>query len=84
MVVGDADFASNGGISNAGNLLLLTAAANWVMEREALVAIPPKNADQVAVTLSRGDIGRITFIVLLVLPAAAVAMGIAIWMRRRS
>jgi ABC-type uncharacterized transport system involved in gliding motility auxiliary subunit len=84
VVVGDADFASNGGISNAGNLFLLTAAANWVMEREALVAIPPKNADQVAVTLSRGDIARITFIVLLVLPAAAIAMGIAIWMRRRS
>jgi hypothetical protein len=83
VAVGDADFASNGGIANAANLYLLTAAANWVMERDSLVAIPPKAADQVSVTLSRGDINQITFIVLLILPACAIALGMAIWVRRR-
>ncbi len=84
VVFGDADFASNGGVANAANLYLLTGAANWALERESLVAIPPKSADQVAVTLTRGDIGRIAFFVLLVLPACAVALGLAIWYRRRS
>ena len=84
VVFGDADFASNGGVANAGNLYLLSAAANWALERESLVAIPPKSADQVAVTLSRGDIGQIALVVLLVLPACAVALGLAIWYRRRS
>jgi hypothetical protein len=84
VVFGDADFASNGGVANAANLYLLSAAANWALERESLVAIPPKSADQVAVTLSRGDIGRIALVVLLVLPAGAVALGLAIWYRRRS
>ena len=83
VVFADSDWASNSGIANAANRLLLSSAANWALEREALVAIPPKNADQVAVTLSRHDVGTIAFFVLLLLPAAAVAMGIAIWVRRR-
>ena len=40
--------------------------------------------DQVAVTLTRGDIGQLALVVLLVLPALAVALGLAIWFRRRS
>jgi ABC-type uncharacterized transport system involved in gliding motility auxiliary subunit len=83
VVFGDSDWASNAGIANAANRLLLSSAANWALEREALVAIPPKNADQVAVTLSRRDVGTIAFAVLLLLPAAAVAMGLAIWVKRR-
>jgi ABC-2 type transport system permease protein len=83
VVFGDSDWASNAGIANAANRLLLSSAANWALERDALVAIPPKNADQVAVTLSRRDIGLVAFFVLLLLPVAAVAMGLAIWVRRR-
>ncbi|HQQ78451.1 MAG TPA: GldG family protein [Thermoanaerobaculia bacterium] len=83
VVFGDSDWVSNAGIANAANRLLLTSAANWALEREALVAIPPKNADQVAVTLSRRDVGLIAFFVLLLLPVAAVGLGLAIWVRRR-
>jgi ABC-type uncharacterized transport system involved in gliding motility auxiliary subunit len=83
VVFGDSDWASNAGIANAANRLLLSSAANWALEREALVAIPPKSADQVAVTLSRRDVATIAFFVLLLLPLAAVAMGLAIWVRRR-
>jgi ABC-type uncharacterized transport system involved in gliding motility auxiliary subunit len=83
VVFGDADWASNAGIANAANRLLLSSAVNWALERESLVAIPPKSADQVAVTLTRRDMGQVAFVVLLLLPLAAVAMGIAIWVRRR-
>lgn len=83
IVVGDADFASTGGIANAANLYLATSAVNWLLERESLISVPPKSTDQVAVTLSRGDIGRITLFVLLVLPAAAIGLGIVVWLRRR-
>jgi ABC-type uncharacterized transport system involved in gliding motility auxiliary subunit len=80
---GDADFASNGYLANAANLYLLTASVNWALEREALVAIPPKAADQVSVTLSRGDIGRMTIVSLLLLPLAAIGFGLAVWVKRR-
>jgi hypothetical protein len=82
-VFGDADWASNAGIANAANRLLLSSAANWALDRESLVAIPPKGADQVAVTLTRRDIGQVAFVVMLLLPLAAIAMGVAIWARRR-
>ena len=83
VVFGDASFADNGGIANAANLYLVTGAANWVMEREALVAIPPRAADQLAVTLSRNDIAGVAFFVLLVLPLSAILLGLAVWIRRR-
>ena len=83
VVFGDADWASNAGIANAANRLLLSSAANWALERESLVAIPPKSADQVAVTLTRRDIGQVAFVVMLLLPLASIAMGVAIWARRR-
>lgn len=84
VVAGDADFASNAGIANSANRNLVTASANWVMEREALVAIAPKAPDQVSATLSQGDMRQLFIMIFLVLPAAAIAMGVAIWMRRRS
>lgn len=83
VVFGDADWASNAGIANAANRLLLSSAANWALERESLVAIPPKSADRVAVTLTRRDLGQVAFVVMLLLPLASIAMGVAIWARRR-
>ena len=83
VVVGDADFASTGGIANAANLYLVTSAANWLLERESLISIPPKSTEQVSVTLSRSDVGRISLLVLLLLPAAAIAFGIGVWLKRR-
>ncbi len=80
---GDADFASMGGMSNGANIYLVSAAINWVLERESLVAIPPKPADQVSLNLSRGDIARMTIIALLLLPLAAVGLGLAVWVKRR-
>jgi len=83
VVVGDADFASTGGIANAANLYFVTSAVNWLLERESLISIPPKSTDQVAVTLSRSDIARITLLVLVVLPLAAIGLGIGVWLKRR-
>lgn len=83
VVVGDADFAASGGIANAANLYLVTSAVNWLLERESLISIPPKSTDQVAVTLSGADIGRLSLFVLLVLPLTAIGLGIAVWLGRR-
>jgi ABC-type uncharacterized transport system involved in gliding motility auxiliary subunit len=84
IVVGDVDFASNGGVANAANLYFVTSIVNWLLERDALISIPPKSTDQVAVTLARGDIAQITLFVLAVLPLAGVGLGLAVWLKRRS
>ncbi len=83
VVFGDSDFAANGGFANAGNSYLVEGALNWSLAREAMVAIPPKSTDQISVTLSRADITRMALFAIFVLPAAALALGLAIYFKRR-
>ncbi len=83
VVVGDSDFAANAGFANASNSFLFSAAANWALEREALVAIPPRATDQVAVTMTRADIGTMSLVAVLLMPALAISLGVAVWFRRR-
>lgn len=84
IVVGDADFASEAYVRNAANAIFVSAAVNWALERDSLVAIPPKSTDQISVFLSSGDLMRVLAIVAGVLPLVAIALGVSIWFRRRS
>ncbi len=83
VVVGDSDFATNAQLQNVPNATLLSNMLNWLVERETLVGIPPKQPEQVRLTLSRSELGRVTWLVLLVLPGLAVALGIVVYLRRR-
>jgi ABC-type uncharacterized transport system involved in gliding motility auxiliary subunit len=82
-VFGDSDFASNARLQSVGNPTLLLNAMNWLVERENLLAIPGKKADQIQLDLSRKDLSTIYLIVLGALPLAAVAAGIGVYLRRR-
>ncbi len=83
VVIGDSDFATNGQIRNVGNAELLANALNWLVEREALVGIPPKRPEQVRLSLSRAQLHRLTWLVLGVLPGLAVVSGVVVYLRRR-
>jgi ABC-type uncharacterized transport system involved in gliding motility auxiliary subunit len=83
VVVGNSGFAANGAFANAANSFLVSAAANWALEREALVAIAPRSTDQVAVTMTRADIGTMSLVAILLMPALAISLGLAVWFRRR-
>lgn len=83
VVYGDSDFATNGQLANAGNPTLLANTMNWLVAREALVAIPPKQPEQVRLSLTQAELSTVTWLVLLVLPGLAVTAGIAVYLRRR-
>ncbi len=83
VVVGDSDFASNGQIRNASNAVLVANAFNWLVERDALVGIPPKTPEQTKLNLTSAQLSTITWLVLVILPGLAVAAGVATYMRRR-
>ncbi len=83
VVVGDADFAASGSIANAANLYFVTSSLDWLLDREALISIPPRSTDQVAVALSRSDVAQITFFVLLVMPLLAIGLGLTVYLKRR-
>jgi ABC-type uncharacterized transport system involved in gliding motility auxiliary subunit len=83
VVFGDSDFASNAQIASVGNPTLLLNALNWLVERENLLAIPAKKADQVQLNLTRRDLGTIYLIVLVALPLASLSAGVGVYLRRR-
>jgi ABC-type uncharacterized transport system involved in gliding motility auxiliary subunit len=83
VVFGDSDFATNQLLqANQDNGLLLSNTLNWLVEREALLGIPPKKTEQVRLTLTGEEIRRI-YLVVALLPILAVILGGVVFSRRR-
>lgn len=83
VVFGDSDFASNQMLrANVGNSVLLSNVLNWMVEREAMVGIPPKKTEQVKLTLT-GDELKSVWLITFLLPVLGVALGVWVHFRRR-
>jgi ABC-type uncharacterized transport system involved in gliding motility auxiliary subunit len=83
VVIGDSDFASNSQMQNVPNATFLANTLNWLVDRETLVGIPPKAPEQVRLSLTRGELIKISWLVLAVLPGLAVLLGIVVHLKRR-
>jgi ABC-type uncharacterized transport system involved in gliding motility auxiliary subunit len=83
IVIGDSDFATNAQIQAAANSVLFANAFNWLVAREELVAIPPKEPEQVRLSLTRGEMRWIFWLSLAILPGAMLALGAWVYSRRR-
>lgn len=83
VVVGDSDFATNSLLTLSGNPTLLANTFNWLLDRQKLLGIGPKKPEQVRMTLTPGQLSGITWLVLGGLPLAAIAAGVAVYLRRR-
>jgi ABC-type uncharacterized transport system involved in gliding motility auxiliary subunit len=83
IVIGDSNFADNSQIHNASNAVLAANAINWLVERQELVAIPPKTPEQTRLNLSASQLRTITWLVMVMMPGLAIAVGVAIHLRRR-
>lgn len=84
VVFGDSDFATNQLVqANSPNQILLSNALNWLVAREALLAIPPRKTEQVRLNLTQDQGYTVYAIALLLLPALAAIAGIVVWSRRR-
>ena len=83
IVVGDADFVTNGQLRNVGNAEFAANTLNWLVERENLIAIPPKRPEQVRLNLSEAELRSVGILVFLVLPGLALVAGAAVYSRRR-
>jgi ABC-type uncharacterized transport system involved in gliding motility auxiliary subunit len=83
VVLGDADFISDNIISNLGNMTLALNAVNWLAEREQVVGIPPHEIEHPNMYLSMSSLGWILLITIVLMPGAAIVIGIVVWRRRR-
>lgn len=81
--IGDSDFAGNQLLqANQPNALLLANTLNWLVEREALLGIPPKKTEQVRLTLTGDEIRKVYFVAAL-LPILSIVLGGYVFSRRR-
>jgi len=83
VVFGDSDFASNGALGIEGNRDLFMNALGWLSQQENLISIRPKAADDRRLTLTATEQSNITWLSLLVIPAAVFGAGVYGWWRRR-
>ena len=83
IVLGDSDFLSDTEFANAGNSVLAVNAFNWLAAQESALGIPPRAVDQMSLYLTGAQMQMILFLILLVMPGAAIVAGILVWRRRR-
>ena len=83
VVTGDGDFLSNTYLANSGNNELGTRIINWLSSDDEFIAIPPKISNDTQLNVSPTVLGIIGIGFLFILPAALIAIGIAIGLRRK-
>ncbi|HEX4355721.1 MAG TPA: Gldg family protein, partial [Polyangiales bacterium] len=86
IVVGDSDFMQ-GPLLDApelANFHLASAFVGWLSERPALIEIPPKKIRSGNIVFSQEDLWSVFFRVAVLVPAAALILGIAVWLNRRA
>jgi ABC-type uncharacterized transport system involved in gliding motility auxiliary subunit len=83
VVFGNSAFAVNQYLANAGNINLALNAVDWLAKQEQALGIAPRTPEQVQLFLSSAQMRRVLLISLIGLPACAIALGVAVWWRRR-
>jgi ABC-type uncharacterized transport system involved in gliding motility auxiliary subunit len=84
VVIGSAHFLANTYLGNGGNLDLGVNIVNWLTGDDRLIAIQPRSAPDVSLTLSRGWLAALVIVFLIVTPLGLIAAGAWIWWRRRA
>jgi ABC-type uncharacterized transport system involved in gliding motility auxiliary subunit len=84
VVVGSGYFLANTYLGNGGNLDLGVNMVNWLTGDDRLIAIQPRSAPDVSLTLSRGWLAALVIVFLIALPLAFLLAGAWVWWRRRS
>lgn len=82
VVFGDSSFVSNGGLTG-GDEDFFMSALNWLLDREVLMDIAPRNVQRIKVSLDRRAIRRLMRWTMGVLPGSVLALGVLVWFKRR-
>jgi len=82
IVFGDSDFISNSAITGANQSLFMSA-LSWLLDREQLMAVAPKEVGDTHLKLTGEKIRTLFWSTVGVIPALAALLGIALWFRRR-
>lgn len=86
VVVGDSDFLQSSLLESPefANFHLASAWTGWLTQREALIEIPPKKVKGGNIVFTQDDLWALLFRVGVLLPGAALLLGVAVWFNRRA
>ncbi len=82
IVAGTSAFADNSGLTG-GNLDFFMNALNWLLQREQLVAVGPKQPEEFRLDMSMSQVRAVYALVIGGMPLAVAAVGVFMWSRRR-
>ncbi len=83
VLIGDSDFASNGGLMGANADFFLNA-VNWLLDRDELLALSPKTLEDHRLVMNAPQLQRLFWAVVIALPALVAALGLGVaWWRKR-
>ncbi len=83
VVVGSSSWAANSFISFNGNRDLALNTINWLASDEDLISIRPKDPEDRRITLTQAQFSMIRITSQFLIPLLVVALGVAVWWRRR-
>lgn len=83
VVFGDSAFLTNGGMVS-GNGDLFMSALNWTLDREELMAIPPKTPEEMRLDLGPRQVRGLGWMLIAGLPLAAAVAGVLVYAARRT
>ena len=81
--IGSSNFISNSFFDKAGNGDLFLNTVNWLAEDEPLIAIRPKPRLDHRVQLTEQQARGVFWLTVVGMPAAALALGLFVYWRRR-
>jgi len=85
VAVGDSFFLANVMIEQAANRDFAQMTINWLANRDQMMGeIGPKPIREYQVTFTSQEMSRVRWILLAGLPGTALALGLVVWVRRRS
>lgn len=82
VVFGDSGFVSNGGLTG-GDISLFMSSLNWLLDRDALMAVAPREVEDVRLHMTRSDLRKLRRILVGVIPAAVLIPGVLLWIIRK-
>jgi ABC-type uncharacterized transport system involved in gliding motility auxiliary subunit len=84
VAAGDGDFFSNQYLQLGGNRDFFMNAVSWLGNQEDRITIRPRSREATIVLITEAQATALKFLAVDVLPVALLALGLSVWMVRRS